>query len=111
MPYRPPDAAPPPIDPASVDWGTGERPREEYFRCHSLRATVSVAQCRTNRLRLSAFDAVWLDYEPYPWEVRPRACNDCELARAMEAGRVPRFNAEQVLAGHPRQVSSGTGLN
>lgn len=111
MNYRPPTSAPLPIDPASVDWGADEQPREQYFRCHPLSATVSVAQCRINRLRISSQEALWLNYEPYPWEIRPRACDDCELARAMEVGRVPRFAPDQVLAGLALVVSSGTGLN
>ncbi len=78
-----------------------------YFRCHPLRATVSVAQCRINRVRLTAAEAMQLPYEPHSWEMMPRACVDCLLSQAVDAGRVPIYTAEEVLAGKARTEVPG----
>jgi hypothetical protein len=73
-----------------------------YFRCHPLHATLSVQQCRANRARLSPQQALELPFDLPPWWVQPLACCSCSLAPQMEAGRVPFYSAEEVLAGAAR---------
>lgn len=74
-----------------------------YFRCHPLGATLSVQQCRANRARLSPHEALALPDDLPAWWVQPLACCSCTLAPQMEAGRVPFYSAEQVLAGQAMQ--------
>ena len=81
--------------------------RHRYFRCHPLQATVSVAQCRINRVKLSAAEAMLLPYEPHSWEMMPRACAVCMLSLAVDAGRVPIYTAEEVLEGKAREEVPG----
>ena len=81
--------------------------KHRYFRCHPLQATVSVAQCRINRVRLTAAEAMLLPYEPHGWEMMPRACADCLLSQSVDAGRVPIYTAEEVLAGKARTEVPG----
>lgn len=81
--------------------------KHRYFRCHPLQATVSVAQCRINRVRLTAAEAMLLPYEPHGWEMMPRACADCLLSQAVDADRVPIYTGEEVLAGKARTEIQG----
>ena len=76
--------------------------RHRYFRCHPLQATISVVQCRINRVKLTAAEAMQLPYEPHGWEMMPRACAGCMLSLAVDALRVPIYTAEEVLAGKAR---------
>jgi len=78
------------------------RESRAYFRCHPLVATISVQQCRANRARLSPAEALSLPWELPSWWVQPSACWSCALAPQVEAGQVPFFTVEEVLAGCAR---------
>lgn len=71
-----------------------------YFRCHPLHATISVEQCRANRMRLPLEEAAAIPFDLPPWWVQPLPCTSCTLALHVEAGRVPLYTAEEVYAGH-----------
>jgi hypothetical protein len=77
-----------------------------YFRCHPLHATLSVQQCRANRARLSPHEALALPFDMPAWWVQPLPCWSCTLAPRVEAGHVPFYTAEQVLAGVARRESA-----
>jgi hypothetical protein len=82
--------------------GTLAAESRAYFRCEPLAATISVQQCRANRARLSPHEALALPFDLPSWWVQPLPCWSCSLAPRVEAGRVPFFSAEEVLAGRAR---------
>ena len=85
---------------------------QRFFRCHPLSATISTRQCRLNRGKLTAQEALLMPYDPLPWEMQPPPCAHCELALAVDARRVPLFTALDVLEGKavaPHIGSQGPG--
>ena len=78
-------------------------PGRPYFRCFPLSATLSAGQCRANRARVPADIALGLPFELPSWQILPPSCGCCDLAAAMEAGRVPFFTAGEVLSGLVRR--------
>jgi hypothetical protein len=55
-------------------------------------------------------EALLLPWELPSWLVQPPACADCPLARAVEAGSVAFYTAEEVLAGRALEESVPTAL-
>ena len=78
---------------------TGAR---RYFRCERLSATLSLQQCRMNRVKLSYHDALVRGVDPLPPDIQPFACWSCTLAPGVETGARPFFTVEEVLAGLAR---------
>ncbi|MDH5753257.1 MAG: hypothetical protein OEZ59_12675 [Deltaproteobacteria bacterium] len=72
-----------------------------YFRCCRLEATLSLHQCRLNRVKLSYHDALLRGIDPLPPDIQPFSCWSCSLAPEVEAGALPFYTVEEVLQGLP----------
>jgi len=94
----------------SVDTGArlpADGPRR-YFRCSRLSATLSLFQCRMNRVKLSYHDALAQGMDPLPLNIQPLACWSCAQAQAVESGSLPFYTAEEVLAGWARDSDAAS---
>lgn len=80
-------------NPSAVDSGAAR-----YFRCERLAATLSIGQCRRNRERCAAIDALFLGLPPWP-DADPLVCRECPQAPLVDAGQGRFFRAEEVAAG------------
>ena len=77
---------------------TAEEYARRFFRCEPLSATIiSVAQCRTNREMQPNGRTVPSSGGSTMILRRPMACNDCELAKNLEAGEVLTFSIEETI--------------
>ena len=84
------------------------------FRCVPLAATLSLRQCRINRVRAGADDFRRAQHQPLATEKHAPCsfCRGCPIAARAEAGIEPSWAPEELLAGRipPRPASPIQGL-